>query len=651
MIVEFGHFALVLAFCFATVQGLAVFSRQRHHSAGLVYLISGAALSQAVLAALAFAALVWAYIQSDFSVRNVFENSHSLKPMLYKVTGVWGNHEGSMLLWILVLALFGVAVAFLGRELPRSLRLRVLAVQGLIAFAFLAFLLFLSNPFLRLDPAPLEGRDLNPLLQDPGLAFHPPFLYLGYVGFSLTFAFAIAALLDGRIDQAWARWVRPWTLVAWSCLTVGIALGSWWAYYELGWGGWWFWDPVENASLLPWLAGTALLHSVIVTERRGALKSWTVLLAVLAFSLSLLGTFLVRSGVLTSVHAFANDPERGTFILLIMAITVGGALVLYAWRAPGLMATGFFAPISRETALVLNNLLLVTGCLTVLTGTLYPLFLDITGGGKISVGPPYFELTFVPLMIPLLLALAPAPLLAWKRADLAGVLWRLRFVGILALTASAALWWWSGGSSPLPALGMALAIWIVLAVFLNIIERLGIRKSDLRQVLRRARGVPRSVWGMSLAHIGVAVLVAGITASSSWRSEVIRSMFPGEMQEMAGYVVKFEGAETVAGPNYSAQRGIFPVMSGERTLGILTPERRIYPVQGVRTTEAAIRTTMLADLYIVLGAPLDDGSWTVRLYHNPLVPWIWFGCILMALGGCTSILDRRRQRVRRASVQ
>jgi cytochrome c-type biogenesis protein CcmF len=641
LIAEIGHFALVLAFCVALVQGsLPLWGAWRGNGA-MMALAPGAALAQAVLVGIAFAALTYAYVVSDFSVANVFENSHSLKPMLYKVSGVWGNHEGSLLLWVLILALFGLAVAFLGANLPLTLRSRVLGVQGMIAAGFLAFSLFTSNPFLRLDPAPMDGRDLNPLLQDPGLAFHPPFLYLGYVGFSMAFSFAVAALLEGRVDAAWARWVRPWTLAAWTSLTLGIAMGSWWAYYELGWGGWWFWDPVENASFMPWLVAAALLHSAIVTEKRGALKSWTVLLAIIAFSLSLLGTFLVRSGVLTSVHAFATDPERGVFILLLLVVAIGGSLALYAWRAPTLKADGLFAPISREGALVLNNLLLATACFTVLVGTLYPLLLDVIGGGKVSVGPPFFELTFVPLMVPLLLALAAGPLMPWKRADLKGVLSRMKAVGVACLALWGVAWWYAMDNSPLPAFGIALATWIAAGVVLEFAERIQLFRLSPLQSWRRAVGLPRSAYGMSLAHLGMAVLVAGVTASSAWQTEIIRAMAPGDRQEIAGYTLLFEGVSDGTGPNYTYQRGQFPVFFDGEQVALMTPEKRQFFVQTMETTEAAIRTTLLADLYVVLGDAGADGSWAVRLYYNPLVPWIWGGCLLMVFGGLVSLTDRR----------
>jgi cytochrome c-type biogenesis protein CcmF len=519
----------------------------------------------------------------------------------------------------------------------------VLAVQGLIGAAFLAFILFTSNPFLRLDPAPLEGRGLNPLLQDPGLAFHPPFLYLGYVGFSMAFSFAIAALIEGRVDPAWARWVRPWTLAAWSALTVGIALGSWWAYYELGWGGFWFWDPVENASFMPWLAGTALLHSAIVVEKRDALKTWTVLLAALTFSLSLLGTFLVRSGVLTSVHTFATDPARGLFILAILVGVIGGALALYAVRAPALKGGGLFAPVSREGALVLNNLFLCTACAVVFVGTLYPLVLDAIGGAKVSVGPPFFRYTFVPIMVPTLAAVVVGSMLAWKRGDLAGVLTRLWLALGVALLAFALTAGIAGVRHLLAALGLAIAAWLIAGVAVDLGARLGAFRVGLAEVLRRAANLPRSTWGMAVAHGGVGLVVAGITASSAWQSEDIRMMRPGDVATIAGYALRFDGAHPVRGPNYNAWQGLFVASTDGRAVATMRPEKRTYPVEGQTTTEAAIHTTWLADLYVVLGKPEDGGAWSVRLYHNPLVPWIWVGAVVMALGGGLSLSDRRHR--------
>ena len=641
MIAETGHFALIVALCLAVLQGTVPLAGAARGQQAWMRLATGAALAQVAMVMMAFTALALAYIGSDFSVRNVFENSHSLKPMLYKVTGVWGNHEGSLVLWVLVLALFALAVALRGADMPLATRARVLGVLGLIGAAFLAFCLFTSNPFERLVPAPVDGRDLNPILQDPGLAFHPPFLYLGYVGLSVTFAFAVAALIEGKVDRHWAHWVRPFTLASWTFLTAGIALGSWWAYYELGWGGWWFWDPVENASFMPWLAATALLHSTIVTEKREALKSWTILLAILAFSLSLLGTFLVRSGVLTSVHAFAVDPARGIFILGILTTTIGGALVLFAMRAPSLRPGGLFAPISREGALVLNNLFLAAACFTVLTGTLYPLLLDVGGGETVSVGPPYYEIVFVPLMVPLMILMALGMMAPWKRADLAGVLSRLKLLAVVSLATWGIAWWWTLQTSPLPAFGIALSVWIGGAVILEYAERIRLLRCSLGQSWQRARRLPVASHAMNLAHFGLAVLVAGITASSAWQTEIIRTMAPGDRQEIAGYTVTFEGTQMVAGPNYHADRGIFEIMADGRLITRLAPERRSYLVQTTQTTEAAIHTTLMADLYVVMGDAVSDGTQVVRLYHNPLVPWIWGGALLMATGGAIGLLRRR----------
>jgi cytochrome c-type biogenesis protein CcmF len=602
-----------------------------------------AAQSQFILVASAFAALTYAYVTSDFTVANVAANSHSAKPLLYKISGVWGNHEGSLLLWVLILTLFGAAVASFGANLPPTLRARVLAVQGMIGVGFLAFMLFTSNPFLRLDPAPPDGRGLNPLLQDPGLAFHPPFLYLGYVGFSMAFSFAVAALLEGRVDAAWARWVRPWTLAAWGFLTVGIALGSWWAYYELGWGGFWFWDPVENASFMPWLVGTALLHSAAVVEKRDALKSWTILLAILTFGLSLIGTFLVRSGVLTSVHAFAVDPERGIFILLLLILAIGGSLTLYALRAPALKGGGLFKPVSREGAMVLNNLLLSVAAATVFLGTLYPLFLDIVGGGKISVGAPYFNSTFVPLMVPLLAAVAIGPMLAWKRGDLEGVLGRLKFGFAAAALAALAGLWLADWKSALAALGVGLGVWVIAGALVEWASRIQLFRVALGDSLRRAFGLPRSFYGMTIAHAALGIVVLGITASSAWQTELIRYLKPGERVDLAGYTLIFEGAREARGPNYVADRGIFRVEYAGRHVTVLHPEKRRYPVEGTNTTEAAIHTTYFADLYVVLGDADGRGGWAVRAYHNPLVPWIWGGAILMFVGGFVSLSDRRHR--------
>ena len=643
MIPEIGHYALILALFAALIQGTLPLAGAQRGDAAWMALARPAAGIQFIFILTAFLALMHAYVTSDFSVLNVVNNSHSAKPLLYKISGVWGNHEGSMVLWMLILSLFGCAVALFGGNLPPTLRARVLAVQGLIGTGFLLFMLFTSNPFERVFPAPLDGNDLNPLLQDPGLAFHPPFLYLGYVGFSMAFSFAIAALIEGRVDAAWARWVRPWTLVAWCSLTLGIALGSWWAYYELGWGGWWFWDPVENASFMPWLAGTALLHSATVAEKRDALKSWTILLAIITFSLSLIGTFLVRSGVLTSVHTFAQDPTRGLFILGLLLIAIGGSLVLYALRAPAMKAGGLFAPISREGSLVLNNLLLTTAAATVFLGTLYPLVLDAVGGGTVSVGPPYFTATFVPLMVPMIVLMAIAPMLAWKRGDLAGAFTRLRLAAAVVVVIALGTWYLKSEGPVLAVLGLALAGWLFTGTLIEFSGRLKLFRVPLRESLRRAAHLPRATHGMTIAHAGIAIVVAGITASSAWQTEKIQVLRPGETVEVAGYIFTFEGTQELQGPNYTIERGTFQVSRDGAPIARLFPERRFYPVQGRQTTEAAIYTTWFADLYAVIGdADGEDGRVT-RLYHNPLVPWIWVGAVVMAMGGAVSLSDRRHR--------
>jgi cytochrome c-type biogenesis protein CcmF len=641
MIAEIGHYAVALALMMSVVQGTFPLIGAHRNNAVLMGIAGPAARGQFLFVALAFCALTYAYVVSDFSVALVASTSHTLKPMLYKVAGVWGNHEGSMLLWILILALFGLMVAQFGANLPAGLRARVLAIQGLIGVGFLAFLLFTSNPFLRLNPAPLEGQGLNPLLQDPGLAFHPPFLYFGYVGFSMAFSFAIAALIEGRVDPAWARWVRPWTLVAWTSLTIGIALGSWWAYYELGWGGWWFWDPVENASFLPWLVGTALLHSALVVERRDTLKSWTVLLAIIAFGMSLLGTFLVRSGVLTSVHTFATDPERGVFILGLLIVVIGGGLTLYAIRAPALKSGGLFAPVSREGALVLNNLLLATAAAVVFLGTLYPLILDAVDGGKVSVGAPFFNTTFVPLMVPLLIACPVGAMMAWKRGDLPGVLGRLKVAALVAILVALCTVVIDGETDIVAALALGVAGWLVAGSAVSLAERTSLFKIPFVDTLRLALNLPRSAWGTAIAHSALGIMVAGITASSSWQTERIQVMNPGDSVELAGHQVTFKGAGTVPGPNYTALRGTFELASGGKTIKFLSPEKRSYPAEKSTTTEAAIHTTPLADVYIVLGDADGKGGYATRMYYNPLVPWIWAGVIFMAIGGMVSLTDRR----------
>jgi cytochrome c-type biogenesis protein CcmF len=639
MLIELGHFALILALCLAALQAtLPLYGAARNH-AGLMAVGQSAAVAQFLLIAASFAVLVNAYVTSDFSLATVVENSQSTKPLLYKITGVWGNHEGSMVLWVFILSLFGAAVALFGDNLPPGLRARVLAVQGMIGVGFLTFILFTSNPFLRVHPAPLDGNGMNPVLQDPGLAFHPPFLYLGYVGFSVAFSFAVAALIEGRIDAAWARWVRPWSLAAWCALTIGIAMGSWWAYYTLGWGGW-FWDPVENASFMPWLVGTALIHSAIVVEKRDALKSWTILLAIITFSLSLVGTFLVRSGVLTSVHAFAVDPARGTYILVLLVLAIGGSLTLYAVRAPALAGGGLFAPISREGALVLNNVLLATAAATVFLGTLYPLFLDTIGGPKLSVGFPFFNRTFVPLMVPALLAVAVGPLLAWKRGDLGGALQRLWFAFAAALAVALVGLYIAGFKPILALLGLALATWVGSGVLCEWAERVKLFRAPAAETWRRARYLPRASYAMSLAHFGLAVSVAGI-AASAFEVEQIQMLHPGDTLPIAGYALKFDGTEKIDGPNFSADRATIEVRRNGETIEVLHPERRFFPLQQMTTSVTAIRSNLLADLYVALGDPDQSNGSTIRAYWKPLTPWIWMGAVIMAIGGLLSLSDRR----------
>ncbi|MEQ9144393.1 MAG: heme lyase CcmF/NrfE family subunit [Parvibaculaceae bacterium] len=641
MIAEFGHFAMVLALAVALIQAVGPLVGMYVNPA-LGRLAVPAARAQFVLLALSFGALVYAFAVSDFSLALVVANSHSAKPLLFKITGAWGNHEGSMLLWSLILATFGAAVAFFGQNLPDGLRARVLGVQGLIGVAFLLFLLFTSNPFLRLDPAPFDGNGLNPILQDPALAFHPPFLYGGYVGFSIAFSFAVAALLEGRVDPAWARWVRPWTLAAWCSLTLGIAMGSWWAYYELGWGGWWFWDPVENASLMPWLLGTALLHSAIVVEKRGALKRWTLLLAIFTFGLSLIGTFLVRSGVLTSVHAFAVDPARGVVILGILTLFVGGALLLYALRAPSLKVEGLFAPVSREGALIVNNLLLTAATATVFVGTLYPLALDALNGAKISVGPPFYNLTFVPIVLPLLLLVPFGPMLGWKRADVLGATQRLGVAAALAFVVLASVWIWRNDGPWGAPFGIALGVWLIAGALSEIGYRVRLfRGASLGEAASRARRLPRSAWGSALAHAGIGVMVIGIVGITAWRVERIESIAPGDTLEVGGYTLTFQNIGAYDGPNFRAEQADVLVERNGREITRLTPEKRVYSVSSMPTTEAAIYTIWVADLYVVLGDATGTGTWTFRAYVNPLVPWIWIGAVIMVLGGAISLSDRR----------
>jgi cytochrome c-type biogenesis protein CcmF len=640
MIAELGHYALVLALALALVQSVVPIIGVRARDAVLMGVAEPTALAQFGFVTFAFGALVACYVTSDFSVATVFENSHSAMPLVYKITSAWGNHEGSMLLWVLILAVFGSLVALFSSNIPDELRATVLAVQSWIMAAFLLFILLTSNPFARLAEAPFEGRDLNPVLQDPGLAIHPPLLYLGYVGFSISFSFAIAALLEGRIDAAWARWVRPWILAAWMFLTVGIAMGSYWAYYTLGWGGWWFWDPVENASLMPWLAGTALLHSALVMEKREALKVWTILLAILTFSLSLIGTFLVRSGVLASVHAFASDPMRGIFILAILVLFIGGALALYAWRAPLLKRGGLFAPISREGALVLNNLYLSAACATVFVGTLYPLALEALTGQKISVGAPFFNWTFGRLFVLLLLAVPFGPLLAWKRGDLLGVSQRL--LGAFAAAGLGILLTFAVQGGPvLAAFGVGLGLFVIAGALTDLVERTGLLRAPPATVMRRAVGLPRSAWGAALAHIGLGLTLLGIVGETQWGSERIVSLKPQQHVAIGNYDLTFEGTVTRDGPNYRELAATFAVQRSGEFIGMMQPSKRTFATRSTTTSEAALMMQGVSQLYLSLGDPDPDGSVTVRLYYKPLVLLIWLGAVVMMLGGAMSLSDRR----------
>ncbi len=642
MLVETGHFALILALTLAIAQSLAPVAGARIGDTRLMAMGSSAAITGFALLALSFAMLVTAYVTSDFSVQNVFENSHSAKPLLYKITGAWGNHEGSMLLWVLILGFFSALVAAFGNNLPPSLKANVLAVQGWISTAFLLFILLTSNPFARIDAPPMEGRDLNPILQDVGLAIHPPLLYLGYVGFSVCFSFAVAALIEGRIDAAWARWVRPWTLAAWFFLTGGIAMGSYWAYYELGWGGWWFWDPVENASFMPWLAGTALLHSAIVMEKRAALKVWTVLLAILTFSFSLLGTFLVRSGVLTSVHAFASDPTRGVFILAILAVFIGGSLALFAFRAQTLEPGGLFQPVSREGTLVLNNLFLTTATATVLVGTLYPLALEALTGSRISVGAPFFNLTFGPLMVPLLAAVPFGPLLAWKRGDLYAVASRLLAAFAISILAAATVLLLIDPRAVFAALGIGLAVWVIAGAATDLALKAGAPGTNFVQAWSRLKGLPRSVFGTTIAHAGLGVTAFGIVMVSAFSGEHILNMKPGQTTGIAHYSLRFDGMAPSTGPNYTEEMGRFALLdSGANQLAEIVSTKRLYTARQMPTTEAGIETRGLSQVYVSLGDVNADGSIVVRIWWKPYVTLIWLGAVVMMAGAGVSLSDRR----------
>ncbi|HYC44280.1 MAG TPA: heme lyase CcmF/NrfE family subunit [Burkholderiales bacterium] len=639
MIPELGQFALALALTLALMQAILPLAGAARGNATWMAVARPAAQGQLVFVAIAFACLTYAFVANDFSVAYVANHSNSKLPLEYRVAGVWGGHEGSLLLWVLMLCVWTAAVTVFSRRLPEDMVARVIAVMGLVSAGFLLFMLFTSNPFDRLVPGAPDGRDLNPLLQDPGMVFHPPMLYMGYVGFSVAFSFAIAALLSGRLDAAWARWSRPWTTTAWLFLTLGIALGSYWAYYELGWGGWWFWDPVENASFMPWLVGTALVHSLAVTEKRGTFRSWTVLLAILAFALSLLGTFLVRSGVLTSVHAFATDPTRGVFILAFLTVVVGGSLALFAWRAPRVGLGGAFDLVSRESLLLTNNVLLVVAAASVLLGTLYPLALDALGLGKISVGPPYFETVFVPLMAPALFLMGIGPMARWKSASLPELATRLTWAAavsvIVALTLPFTLGRWSWGVSA----GLLLAAWIVATSVTSLVQRL--RNTPGAGFAAKLRGSSTSYYGMLLAHVGVAVFVVGVTLVNGYGEEKDVRMEPGETVQLAGYAFRFAGTHDVEGPNYRAVRGTIEVTRNGTRVSTLHPEKRVYTVQQNAMTEAAIDSGVTRDLYVALGEPVSPTAWVVRVQHKPFVTWIWIGCVIMALGGALAASDRR----------
>ena len=636
MLNEIGHFSLLLAFCVALIQATIPLFGAHKGRIDLMAIAESAANLQFALLLAAFSALTHAFVTSDFSVKLVVLNSHSLKPMLYKITGVWGNHEGSMLLWVLILSLFGASASWFGANLPIILKTRVLSVQGAIGVAFLAFIIFTSNPFERVQIPPFDGQDLNPLLQDPGLAFHPPFLYLGYVGLSMAFSFAVAALIEGKIDAAWGRWVRPWTLAAWIFLTIGIALGSWWAYYELGWGGFWFWDPVENASFMPWLLAAALLHSAIVVEKRETLKSWTILLAILAFGFSLIGTFIVRSGVLTSVHAFANDPERGFFILIILGVFMGGALILFSFRSGAMESHSVFSLASRETALISNNVLLAVSAFVVFLGTIWPLVAELFFDRKLSVGPPFFNAAFTPFMILLGLLLPLGSNLSWKRASIMKTVKKFLAVFVLCICLSGFIWSIQTGQSLIGPIGVFLGSWIVMGTIIDLLSKLGNSRS-----MGRLMFLPRADFGKFFAHAGLGVTMFAIAALSSWEKEDIRVVSIGSSWKVGSYELKLDDVVEVRGPNYFSTMGIIPVSKEGSELITLRPEKRNYPIAQMPTTEAAIDYRISRDLYVVLGDQQSENAWTVRTYLKPFANWIWGGCAMMALGGILSLTDRR----------
>ena len=653
MIPELGHFALILALCVALVQGTLPLFGAHQQRPRWIALARPAAVAQAVLMAAAFGCLITAFIDNDFTVLYVAQHSNSLLPLPYRVAAVWGGHEGSLLLWVVMLSLWALAVSLFSKELPDAMIARVLGVLALVTAGLLLFILLTSNPFERLLAGAEEGRDLNPLLQDPGLIFHPPMLYMGYVGFSVAYAFAVTALLSGQLDAAWARWSRPWTTAAWVFLTLGIALGSWWAYYELGWGGWWFWDPVENASFMPWLVGTALMHSLAVTEKRGSFKNWTVLLAISAFSLSLLGTFLVRSGVLTSVHAFATDPRRGIFILAFLVVVIGTSLALFAWRAPKVGLGGRFALLSRESLLLTNNVLLVVACATVLLGTLYPLLIDALGAGKLSVGPPYFDSVFAPLMIPALFLIGVAPFARWKQATFGELAHTLRWTFLVAAIVGRVMPFFFGEWNPLVALSLLLAAWIALSAALNFVERVQSTRAG-RTFLAAALDQPPSFFGMHTAHIGVAVFVVGVSMVNGYQAEKDVKMDIGDTVAVGGYSFQFNGVRQQQGPNYMALVGDIELLKDGNFIRKMHPEKRNYVSSAMPMTEAAIDSGLLRDVYVSLGEPIDrdrpDAAWAVRVYYKPFVDWIWGGCVLMAFGGVLALADRRYRIKSRAAA-
>ena len=647
MIAELGHFSLIIALLMALVQGVLPLAGAHTGRSAWTALARPAARGQFLFVLLAYACLTQVFIANDFSVLLAARHSNSSLPLVYRITAVWGNHEGSILLWSLILAGWTLAVSIFSRQLDDTMLARVLGVMGLVSCGFLLFTLFTSNPFERLLPAAPDGQDLNPLLQDPGMVIHPPMLYMGYVGFVVAFAFAIAALLAGRLDTAWARWSRPWTTVAWCFLTAGIALGSFWAYYELGWGGWWFWDPVENASFMPWLVGTALIHSLAVTEKRGGFKMWTALLAILAFSLSLLGTFIVRSGVLSSVHAFASDPARGVFILGFLSVVVGGSLALFAWRAPRVGLGGSFAPVSRESMLLANNVLLVVAAAAVLLGTLYPLVIDALGMGKLSVGPPYFSAVFVPLIAPALFLMGVGPMTRWREASAIDLARRLRWAAAVSLLSALIAPFFLGHWTPMIGLGLLLGAWVASTALLNLFSRL--REHPAPGWAARLAAQPGSYYGMLLAHFGVSVFIVGVTVVSGFSSESDVRMEPGDVAQVGGYSFELKAVNPVTGPNYTALRATVAVSIDGQDLGRLEPERRLYQVSRMAMTEVAIDRGLRRDLYVALGEPVGPTAWSVRLHHKPLVNWIWGGCVLMALGGLLAVMDRR-YRTRRVAA-